>query len=224
MWTSRELVLPRWRQKPYFMAAALVFLSNLSSENLVVLPFWIWIESEAKQAASTGKIIPPVDLATFSAAPLPWAWVPGWILTVVAVSGNTLVIYLIATNRRLQTQVNLFIMSLAIADFCFGLTYFPAFFTCEFYLPCDQELRQIFAAYFAFASLTNLCVMTVDRYVAIVMPFKYIPIMTSRCIVAMVFLGWLFPTVLYFLIAVILKQLASEDIFITFKISRLFVF
>ncbi|CAH3160745.1 unnamed protein product [Porites lobata] len=113
---------------------------------------------------------------------------------------------------------------MAIADFCFGLTYFPTFFTCEFYLPCDQELRQIFAAYFAFASLTNLCVMTVDRYVAIVMPFKYIPIMTSRCIVAMVFLGWLFPTVLYFLIAVILKQLASEDIFITFKISRLFVF
>ena len=168
--------------------------------------------------------MPPVDLATFSAAPLPWVWVPGWILTVVAVSGNTLVIYLIATNRRLQTQVNLFIMSLAIADFCFGLTYFPTFFTCEFYLPCDRELRQIFAAYFAFASLTNLCVMTVDRYVAIAMPFKYIPIMTSRRIVAMVFLGWLFPTVLYFLIAVILKQLVSEDIFITFKISRVFVF
>ena len=125
MWTSRELVLPRWRQKPYFMAAALVFLSNLSSENLVVLPFWIWIESEAKQAASTGKIMPPVDLATFSAAPLPWAWVPGWILTVVAVSGNTLVIYLIATNRRLQTQVNLFIMSLH--GYCWFLLWFNLF-------------------------------------------------------------------------------------------------
>ena len=50
-------------------------------------------------------------------------------------------------------------MSLAITDFCFCLTYFPTFFTCEFYLPCDRELRQILAAYFAFASLTNLCVM-----------------------------------------------------------------
>ena len=47
--------------------------------------------------------------------------------------------------------------------------------------------------------------------------------MTSRCIVAMVILSWLFPPVLYFLIAVILKQIASEDIFIIFKIS-VFVF
>ena len=94
---------------------------------------------------------------------------PGWILTVVAVSGNTLVIYLIATNRRLRTT-------------------------------------------------------PVDRYVAIVMPFKYVPIMTSQCIVAMVILSWLFPAVLYFLIAVILKQIASEDIFIIFKISTVFVF
>ena len=168
--------------------------------------------------------MPPVDLLTFSADPLPWVWVPGWILTVVVVSGNTLVIYFITTNRRLQTQVNLFIMPLAIADFCFGLIYSPTFFTCEFYLPCDRELRQIFAAYFAFASLTNLCIMTVDRYVAIVMPFRYVPIMTSRCIVAMVILSWLFPAVLYFLIAIILIQIASEDIFIILKISTVFVF
>ena len=167
--------------------------------------------------------MPPVDLATFSADHLPWVWVPGWILNVAAVSGNTLVIYLIATDRRLQTQVNLFIMSLAIADFCFGLTYFPTFFTCEFYLPCDRELRRIFAAYFAFASLTNLYVMTVDRYVAIVMPFKYVSIVTSQCIVTMVIISWLFPAVFHFLIAVILKQIASKDIFITFKISRVFV-
>ena len=131
--------------------------------------------------------MPPVDLATFLADHLPWVWVPGWILNVAA--WNTLVIYLIATDRLLQTEVNLFIMSLAIADFCFGLTYFPTFFTCEFYLPCDRELRRIFAAYFAFASLTNLCVMTIDRYVAIVMPFKYVSIMTSQCIVTMVILS-----------------------------------
>ena len=124
------------------------------------------------QAASTEQIMPPVDLAKFSADPVPWVCVPGWILNVAAVSGNTLVIYLITTNRGLQTHENLFIMSLAIADFCFSV-------------------------YFAFASLTNLCVMTVDRYVAIVMPFKYVSIMTSRCIVTMVILSWLFPAVFF---------------------------
>ena len=107
-------------------------------------------------------------------------------------------ICLIATTRRLRTQVNVFIVSLAVADLCFGLTYFPTYFTCEFHLSCDKQLRQIFAPYFAFASLTNVCVMTADRYVAIVMPFKYTSFMTSRCVVTMVILSWLFPTVFYF--------------------------
>lgn len=55
---------------------------------------------------------------------------------------------------------------------CFSLSYFPAFFTCEFYLACDRQLRKIFAAYFEYTSLTNLCVLIADRYVAIVMPFQ----------------------------------------------------
>ena len=163
---------------------------------------------------------PPIKFSD----PFPWVWIPGWFLTIVAILGNTMVIYLITTSRRLRTQVNIFIVSLAIADLCFGLTYFPSFFTCEFYLPCDRQLRRIFAAYFAYASLTNLCVMTADRYVAIVMPFKYVSIMTSRRVASMVILGWLFPAVFYFLIAIILKQVASKDIIITFKILRVFVF
>ena len=167
--------------------------------------------------------MPLVDPPSFS-GPFPWVWLPGWFLTIVAILGNTMVIYLIATNRRLRTQVNVFILSLAIADFCFGLSYFPAFFTCEFYLPCDRQLRQIFAAYFAYASLTNLCVMTADRYVAIVMPFKYVSFMTSKCVVTMVIVSWLFPAVFYFLIAIILQQVASKDTMNSFKILRVFVF
>ena len=170
--------------------------------------------------------MPLVHRATFSANPLPWVWVLGWILTVVAVSVNTFVIYLITSNRRLQTKFNLSIVSLAVADLCFGFTYFPTYFTCEFYLPCDRELRQIFAAYFAFASLTNLCVITItaDSYVATVMPFEHVPIMPQQCIVAMVILSFLFPQCSIFLLTVILKQLVSEDTFINFKISTAFVF
>lgn len=133
-------------------------------------------------------------------------------------------IYLIATNRRLRTQVNVFIFSLAVADLCFSSSYFPAFFTCEFYLPCDRHLRKIFAAYFAYTSLANLCVVTADRYVAIVMPFKYVSFMTSKCVVTMVILSWLFPALFYFLVAVILHQIASEDAITTFRILTVFVF
>ena len=135
-----------------------------------------------------------------------------------------MVIYLIATSRRLRTQVNVFILSLAAADLCFSLSYFPAFFTCEFYLTCDRQLRKIFAAYFAYTSLTNLCALTADRYVAIVMPFKYVAFMTSRCVVTMVILSWLFPAVFYLLVALTLKQVASEDAMTTFRILIVFVF
>lgn len=153
-----------------------------------------------------------------------WVWIPGWFLTFLGIIGNAMVIYLIATSRRLRTQVNVFILSLAVADLCFSLSYFPAFFTCEFYLTCNRELRKIFAAYFAYTSLTNLCVLTADRYIAIVMPFKYVPIMTSRCVVAMVMLSWLFPAVFYFMVAILLKQMASEGAITTFRILTVFVF
>ena len=155
-----------------------------------------------------------------------WVWIPGWSLTVVGILGNTMVIYLIAANRRLRTQVNVFILSLAIADLCFSLSYFPTFFACEFFtdLHCDRQLRKIFAAYFAYTSLTNLCVVTFDRYVAIVMPFKYVSFMTSRCVVTMVILSWLFPAVFYFLIAIALNKMASEEAITTFRILTVFVF
>ena len=83
----------------------------------------------------------------------------------------------------------MFILSLAVADLCFSVTYFPVFFTCEFFLVCDRQLRKIFAAYFAYSSFANLCVLTADRYVAIVMPFKYVSFVTSRCVVTMVTLS-----------------------------------
>lgn len=153
-----------------------------------------------------------------------WVWIPGWFLTLVGIIGNAMVIYLIAAKRRLRTQVNVFILSLAVADLCFSLCYFPAFFTCEFYLTCDRQLRKIFAAYFAYTSLTNLCVLTADRYVAIVMPFKYVSFVTSRCVVTMVILSWLFPAVFYFLVAITLKQITSEDAVTTFRILTVLLF
>ena len=60
-----------------------------------------------------------------------WFWIIGWFLTVLAVTGNALVIWLVTTKRRLRTTANFFIVSLAIADFCIGLFSFPALFTCK---------------------------------------------------------------------------------------------
>ena len=166
----------------------------------------------------------PLGDATEHLNQFQWVWIPGWCLTFLGIVGNAMVIYLIASKRRLRTQVNVFILSLAVADLCFSVTYFPVFFTCEFFLVCDRQLRKIFAAYFAYSSFANLCVLTADRYVAIVMPFKYVSFVTSRCVVTMVTLSWLFPGVFYFLVAITLKQMASEDAMTTFRILTVFVF
>lgn len=166
----------------------------------------------------------PLEDVPKSSDQFSWVWIPGWFLTLVGILGNAMVIYLIAANRRLRTQVNVFIVSLAIADLCFSLSYFPTFFTCEFYLPCDRHLRKIFAAYFAYTSLTNVCVVTADRYVAIVMPFKYVSFMTSRCVVTMVILSWFLPAVFYFLVSITLQQMASEEAMTTFRTLTVFVF
>ena len=98
-------------------------------------------------------------------APL-WFWVFGWLLTLMTVAGNGLVIYLITASQRLHTRTNWFILSLAFADLFFGSIYFPSLFACDFCLSCDENIRIVTAYQLAFISVANLCVMTLDRYVA----------------------------------------------------------
>ena len=60
----------------------------------------------------------------------PWFWVIAWLITILGVSGNAGVIYLIATKQHLQRKTNWFILSLATADLLVSLTYIPLFHTC----------------------------------------------------------------------------------------------
>ena len=57
----------------------------------------------------------------------PWFWVIAWLVTILGVSGNAGVIYLIATKQHLQRKTNWFILSLATADLLVSLTYIPRF-------------------------------------------------------------------------------------------------
>lgn len=103
----------------------------------------------------------------------------GWILTATAITGNFLVIFLIVITKRLQTTANYFVLSLAGADFLFAVFFFPfAYFDTMFV--CDDSLRGILSWQFAIISISNLCGMAADRYVAIVRPFKYVKFMISR--------------------------------------------
>lgn len=118
-----------------------------------------------------------------------------WILTASAIVGNGLVIYLVIFRRRLNSTANWFVLSLAVADFFVGATYFPYQRACKSE-PCyKRHIQWLCVDVFLCASVTNLCLMTVDRYIAIVKPLKYLTVMTTRKTLFAISAAWCIPIV-----------------------------
>ena len=123
-----------------------------------------------------------------------WFLILGWLLTVFIIIGNGLLIYLITTRRKLRTKTNWFVLSLAVAEFAFAPTYFPRRSVCWIYdEACANNVIIILyciSIFFVFASVMNLCVLTLDRYLAIVKPMMYITFMTMKRIALLISAAW----------------------------------
>ena len=141
-------------------------------------------------------------------------WILGWFLSFLTIIGNGFTIFLVCSRRNLRTKTNAFIVSLAVADFCVGLSVIPSLFACDITNTCDrpQHLRSwvnILRWLFSNTSVVNLCGLVLDRFIAIVHPLKYITFMTRRRITQAIFFSWALPvgyTTLGYTLCIVLFQ------------------
>ena len=121
-----------------------------------------------------------------------WFWILGWSLIILTMARNGFIVFLVCSRRQLRTKTNAFVVSLAVADFCVGMSVVPAIFFCEIASGCNTQsywmtyLRLLFS----YASVTNLCSSALDEYIAVVKPLKYLNLMTRRRVIQMVSLSW----------------------------------
>ena len=125
-----------------------------------------------------------------------WFWILGCVLSFLAVTGNGFIIFLVYSRRNLRTKTNAFIVSLAVADFCVGLSVVPSSFACDVTNTCDwpkvfPSWHDVVRWLFSYLSVLNLCSLVLDRYIAIVKPFKYITFMTRSRVIQVITSCWI---------------------------------
>ena len=125
------------------------------------------------------------------------------IVMVLALLGNTLVCFAFYHSTNLRCVTNIFIVSLALTDILVASVSIPIWLVIQNtecinnWLACDPILMAFWKCLdilFSTASITNLCAISCDRYIAITSPLRYSQIITkTRSIIALICL-WLYST------------------------------
>lgn len=152
----------------------------------------------------------------------PWVTALSWFFTALGLVGNSFVILLISSKKQLLHQAtNWFLLSLSFADLGVTLSLTPGEFFC---FPskdaCHFVVLALFQWAFLFSSVFNLCMLTLDRYIAIVRPLIYVLFMTKNRVIALICVAWLTSFIFSFLP---LTFLYSQHHFITMKNYSYFV-
>ena len=156
-----------------------------------------------------------------------WFWILGWFFTVLALLGNGLVVFLVISKRSLlHTTTNWFIVSLAVADFFAALAFLPPRYISNFYYNIDLSHAGLWYKIcftFMYCSTTNLCVLTVDRYIAVVMPLKYASFRETKTSVRLICVAWS-TALIFFTLPASLSYRGNETFTLVFETNRVFMF
>ncbi|XP_072472682.1 olfactory receptor 52H1-like [Notamacropus eugenii] len=117
-----------------------------------------------------------------------WIAIPFCVIYLVAITGNSLLLYLIAMERSLHEPMFLFLSTLAQTDLILSSTTVPKLLSNLWFgdkkITFSGCLTQMFFLHFSCAmDSATLLAMAYDRYVAICSPLRYSTILTHQVII-----------------------------------------
>lgn len=122
-------------------------------------------------------------------------------------------VYLVSPTRQLQTPTNIILLSLAVSDLLVGATVVPitviVFQNCKILRRIVCILQLLLSFILTSASVGNMVLISVDRYLAICYPLRYPLILTIDRIKISVSLCW-FISIIYNII-MLKDQLTPAD-------------
>ncbi|CAH8548969.1 unnamed protein product [Heterobilharzia americana] len=117
-------------------------------------------------------------------------------LTFIVFFGNLLVILAVLKTKRLRRVTDLYIVSLTVADLLVAVLILPFSIIRQYYGYWPYESHEL-CLYFLSAniflcvsSILNVCCISIDRYIAITSPMKYIGKRTRQTALAMIIFAW----------------------------------
>lgn len=134
------------------------------------------------------------------------SWVAAFLCFIILLTaaGNSLLILLIVTQRSLRNTSNYFLVSLFMSDLMVGLVVMPPAMLNQLYgrwvLHGDFcSLWSSFDVMCCSASILNLCIISLDRYLLIISPLKYKLRMTSCRALGLILATWTLAALASFL-------------------------
>ena len=124
------------------------------------------------------------------------------IISVLTVAGNLLVIVAFKYNKQLQTLSNYYLISLAVSDLATGALSMPMFILYVFYgfwplgpIVCDIWLSVDYVMHTA--SVANLLIISIDRFLSVARPIRYRATRTPRKVGLMISYSWIIAVLLW---------------------------
>ncbi|VDN57070.1 unnamed protein product [Dracunculus medinensis] len=124
------------------------------------------------------------------------------ILILMTIIGNVLVILSVCVYKRMRTFTNILLISLATSDLLVGLIIMPLSLIDLLYnhiWPLTRIICAIWATtdvLLCTASILNLCIISIDRYMAIISPLKYSRTRDRKLATGLVSTAWILSVII----------------------------